>query len=172
MPDTKTCTRCGALKAMVEFPWCKDRRLLAGGRIGSRCKACVNEKAKEWQAVNYDRAFAAQKRWRKENKRRFNENMARASRMYASKRQRATPRWADTSAIAAVYAAAEAMRLEGRDVVVDHIVPLQGRSASGLHVHWNLQIIEKRDNQRKRNAVHPDAHHAPCAWDQLGLDIA
>ena len=38
---------------------------------------------------------------------------------------------------------------EGSDV--DHIVPLQGRNVSGLHVLSNLQYLTKEENGRKAN---------------------
>lgn len=158
MHDTKTCTKCGVTKPTDLFPWCKDPRLKAGGRIGSQCKECQNERAKQWQRDNYDRAFATQKQWRGENRERWNEYMRAPALRYLRAREKQTPPWADLAKIQAVYDEAAEIRALGVECEVDHIVPLQGKTARGLHVHYNLRIVLKSDNASKRNTVDPDAY--------------
>lgn len=49
--------------------------------------------------------------------------------------------------IAAIYAACPA------GFHVDHIHPLKGKNACGLHVPWNLQFLTPEENQRKYNRL-------------------
>ena len=62
---------------------------------------------------------------------------------------RATPSWLNTAqkeVIEALYAAAQVTKMH-----VDHIVPLQGENVSGLHVPWNLQLLQPEANMSKGN---------------------
>jgi hypothetical protein len=165
MSESKVCTRCHITKPLDQFPWGKDRRLKAGGAYKSQCKACQNERAKKWQSENYERAVKNQKRWRADNYDRWRErNDAANQRRWAAIRAQ-TPAWVDQAKIDEVYAAARALREAGHDAEVDHIVALQGVDACGLHVHWNLQIVTRKQNLQKKNHSNHDAHDVPNAWD-------
>lgn len=62
----------------------------------------------------------------------------------------ATPPWADLVAITKFYAACP----PGHEV--DHVIPLNGKLVSGLHVMENLQYLKVRDNRTKSNRYHSD----------------
>jgi hypothetical protein len=66
--------------------------------------------------------------------------------------KRATPPWGIKfkDQIKELYAKAKELSLNGGErFVVDHIIPLQGRDVSGLHVPWNLQILTRSENSKK-----------------------
>jgi hypothetical protein len=56
------------------------------------------------------------------------------------------PAWADAKAIERFYEA----RPEGYQV--DHVIPLRGRTVSGLHVLENLQYLPGVENNVKSNS--------------------
>lgn len=83
------------------------------------------------------------------------ERCAIQARRNASKKN-ATPKWLSKdqiSEMAAKYAdAALMMEQTGIAHEVDHIVPLRGKSVSGLHVPWNLEVITAHKNRIKSNS--------------------
>lgn len=67
---------------------------------------------------------------------------------------RATAAWADLDAIRRIYLMAEKISREtGIRHHVDHVIPLRGKTVSGLHVENNLQIIPATQNRRKANRL-------------------
>ena len=52
-----------------------------------------------------------------------------------------------------IYKYCAALRSVGLDYEVDHMVPLQGKTVSGLHVPWNLQILTASENAAKGNRL-------------------
>lgn len=61
------------------------------------------------------------------------------------KRKLRVPKWADQEKIDEIY------RNKPEGYEVDHIIPLSGKTVSGLHVHNNLQYLPKQENRLKSN---------------------
>lgn len=103
-----------------------------------------------WVEKNKDRRSERVSEWRKKNRGRLT---AIQNKRHTAKMNRTIPGFDDE--IECIYRAAQERRSNGEDVNVDHIVPLQGDLASGLHVPWNLQIIPADENVRKGNRFEP-----------------
>lgn len=127
----------------------------------------TKERVAQWHAENRDRVAAARKRWYEKNKQKNAEN----ARKYAkenpgwkashcakrrSRKLLACPSWLTQEQLKEIeifYKEAKRLFKEtGIPHHVDHIVPLQGKRVSGLHVPWNLQVLTASANSRKNNS--------------------
>jgi hypothetical protein len=109
--------------------------------------------ARGWRESNpsHEGAKTAKRKYKKNNP---DQNRAHLAKRRAAKLQR-TPKWLDANdwcIIGEFYSlAAIKTKLTGYTWEVDHVIPLQGRTVSGLHTPWNLQVITEAANQRKAN---------------------
>jgi len=62
---------------------------------------------------------------------------------------KATPKWSDPRLIKDIY-----IEAKYHGLVVDHIVPLKGKTVCGLHWEGNMQLLPKMENQVKGNRLH------------------
>lgn len=79
---------------------------------------------------------------------------AKRAKRRAAKLQR-TPKWLSKEQLRLIediyIKSVELAKSTGIEHHVDHIVPLQGKTVSGLHVPWNLQILTAKENLVKSN---------------------
>lgn len=113
-------------------------------------KARADEQAHQWRMRNKEQVAAMMVAWAKANP---HKPAIAAARRRAAIIQR-TPAWANPEKIGEFYRlAADLTRDTGIEMNVDHIIPLRGRTVSGLHVETNLQILPAQENRSKSNRV-------------------
>jgi len=129
-----------------------------------RNKTLTIERAIKWQKDNIERKREINTKWREENReqhnatnRKWDESNKPIKAALQAKRKSAilqhTPAW-DPHAplIIAKYQLANMLSIaSGEPYHVDHIIPLQGRKVSGLHVFSNLRVIPGAENCQKSN---------------------
>jgi hypothetical protein len=130
-----------------------------------RNKELTKERARARDLANPEQTAARKAKWREENKdrhnainREWNANNKPVKAALECKRRAAqlqrTPFWdPDAHLIVAKYQlAAMLTEASGTPYHVDHIIPLQGRKVSGLHVFSNLRVIPGAENVKKSNS--------------------
>ena len=121
---------------------------------------------KAWQQVNEEKKRAYSKAYYEANaeelkakdraysKANRDKKTANENKRYASKLNR-TPSWLTKEDLAKIEdifrMARKRTQVEGIQYHVDHIIPLQGKNISGLHVPSNLQILRATENLSKGN---------------------
>lgn len=146
-----------------------------------RCLDCsvVNQRA--WRDSNPEKSRESSRKWKKENPEKFlkssmawrsknpekcresvrkwmdvnPDKLRKNSALRRAALNGAKPKWLSKehlAEISSIYRSAVDLELKtGVKHHVDHIVPLQGKNVSGLHVPWNLQVIPAVENMKKGN---------------------
>lgn len=90
--------------------------------------------------------------WQSENR----DKMNAAGAKVRAKRIKRKPKWIKDIFIEEIkiwYRRAKILnQFTGKKWEVDHIIPLNGKNVSGLHVPWNLQLLTKSENLSKGNS--------------------
>jgi hypothetical protein len=119
-----------------------------------------NENSKRWFEENRERHKELVKRWRETNPDKANAIDAKRR---SAKLQR-TPPWLTKEQLLEIQSfytkAKDLQTLTGIEFHVDHIIPLQGKLVSGLHVPWNLRVIPAVENLKKSNNYEPTFENA------------
>lgn len=119
-------------------------------------KETIAKRVAEKYLLNPDPIKERARRYKKENPAKVN---AACMERYVIKMSR-RPKWEEELTIFTCSEAYDKARMltkiTGIPHDVDHIVPLKGKTVSGLHVFSNLQILPSSENRRKKNTYWPD----------------
>lgn len=131
-----------------------------------RNKELIKERSRQWAIDNPEKRYkihrknrdkdlenhnARNREWNSKNK----DVKAALSAKRRSAKLNRTPKWLtadDIEHMQALYSVAAMIQREsGVEYHIDHIIPLQGKFVSGLHVPDNLRVIPAVDNLKKSN---------------------
>lgn len=173
----KTCSSCKETKELSLFVKNKTRK----DGYSAMCRVCTQEYSKayrkenkeqiaqynafykennkervkllekQWRQKHPQRCKEIFKNWKKNNKGKVNAETAKRHTAKMNRR----PQWLSAEQLTEIkefyVMAKELEKVFPWKQHVDHIVPLQGKTVSGLHVPWNLQIIPASWNISKGN---------------------
>lgn len=160
----KTCKCCGETKEISLFN--KDKTRKDG--YHSYCRLCSAATKKAAYSKNKQHYIKKAKDWKLSNKNKVVESSKKSRQKHKAKRRadwmhynttklQACPSWLTKehkTKIENLYKFAkfmEELSLGSIKYHVDHIIPLRGKTVCGLHVPWNLQVLNSKDNLIKGN---------------------
>jgi hypothetical protein len=180
----KNCQKCNVEKTAHDnflwvktrwHSWCNHCRKVEKKKWDDKNKEHVLKTATKWHYENYervkDRKIETATRWIQNNKEKhkeyaktcYNNNKDKSfanSAKYRAKKRNAVPPLLTKDMelqIETLFKQARELTIaSGVKHEVDHIIPLQGKTVSGLHVPWNLRVITQFENRSKRNNLEPE----------------
>ena len=162
LTSNRTCLSCGKIKRIAWEEKNKSAVLQKAAENSRRNrkenKEITQASRKLWVTKNKEKESSYKTKWRLNNKGKVN---AATRNRQASKLQR-TPAWLtdfDKLKIKCMYSIAAMLTRENKEPWhIDHIIPLQGKMVSGLHVPSNLQVMLGSENISKKNKF--EVNHA------------
>lgn len=162
----KTCNKCKQSKPISAFGKHSSNK----DGLQRRCKVCRKEESsnyfKQLPLEEKQRRLAKNYQWKLDNPNKvkeyqsgwFKKNRGKRN-AYQMKRETSkmlrTPKWLSKDELKEIeefYVMATLLeKVFPWKQHIDHIVPLQGKTVSGLHVPWNLQILSAKANMEKGN---------------------
>lgn len=146
---------------------CKNQKCVDCGEIfdkkradKERCDKCKmshsDRRAKSWYWKNKEKKKRYDKKRREGNRHLYRDASKRNRKLHPKRKladtvarrlaiKKRIPPWADLKKIKVIYENCP------KNMCVDHIIPLQGKIVSGLHVEENLQYLTPEENMKKSN---------------------
>lgn len=153
-----------------ELTWYFTGKGCLRGHIAKRwtasqtCSRCGHDKMMSWRKKNPNAHKEDTARYRKNQRDHRNTYMQEYRKQKPhikcadqAKRRSRKPLWLTVAEIEQMKTIYEKCAMTTRETgilhEVDHIVPLRGRTVSGLHVPWNLRVITASANRKKGNTL-------------------
>lgn len=142
-------------RLLKESPKCWDCSCISSNRWYKNYTQCSSCSFKEWRIKNLEKRKLYKREYRISNKqillekkRIYNQKTKNNTHIQCkrrAKKKQAMPSWINLDLLQQIYQNCP------KNMVIDHIIPLQNELVSGLHVPWNLQYLDRSSNAYKHN---------------------
>ncbi len=150
---TLLCVECKRLTFKKAYEKNKDRLLSYAASWRDKNRNHVNMYAAKYRVENPEKYKEIHENYRLNNK----HKRCSIQSLRNAKKKQSCPAWLSNEQlkqIESIYLKAkELSKVSGLKMAVDHMVPIGGKNVCGLHVPWNLQIIDSQTNSKKHAAL-------------------
>lgn len=165
---TTICVECKKETFRKQYLNNKDRWLSYYKKWYAENREYVTNKASKYREAFPEKVKETLKKYRELHK----EDHCSRERIRAMRKRNAAPVWLSEDQkgiIEHIYNCAKALtKVSGIKMAVDHIVPLKGKTVCGLHVPWNLRVIDVVSNSKKHSNLTNSAY-LPVFYDDSVL---